>query len=638
MNEELTEKEKRKKLVKIVLLTLVSIYIILSLAIFTWLSTDTGAKLKYFDKDVIFEKYYLPHKYLEWNFKYGKKFPLIFDQRNFFVFLGELSLLLILLIIGMKILRKPDEVSNLHGSARWANRKDLEKLKLINNTDGVYVGGFVDPKTNENFYLRENSPEHLLVFAPTRSGKGVGLILPTLLSWKHSCVVFDIKGENWALTSGWRQKFANNIVLKFDPTANDGSSAKFNPLAEIRLKTDHEVADAQNIAYMISDPEGKGMEGDNGHWQKAAYSLLTAVILHVCYEADAKGEEGNLPEVARFLSGADAEFQKNILIVRYGESGDKEAISMIDDIENQDVAFYYMVTTKHSNGEVHPAIQEEAQSMINKPDKEKGSIISTALTSLTLYRDKIIASNVTHSDFKINDLMNLEKPVSLYLVIPPNDAERLRPLLRLMITLFIRKLTSHMEFKDGKSVAHYKHRLLLMLDEFPALKKMPIVEEGLAYIAGYGIKAYLITQDLDQITALYGQQNGIVGNCNVRIAYAPNTLPTAKYLSELAGFTTVTSENISISGKRSDFSLNQVSKSINQTKRELITPDEVLSLPKPIIENNKIIQSGRMLIFFAGQPAIKGTQILYFKDPSFSARAKIEAPEKSDFVVETMRK
>lgn len=131
-----------------------------------------------------------------------------------------------------------------------------EQAKEIN---GVYVGGWYDESAKRTRYLIHNGPEHLLAFAQTRSGKGIGLILPTLLAWKGSVLCYDIKGENWAFSAGWRKQTGNK-VMKFDPTTTDGSSVAFNPLSEIRLGEFQEVADAQNIASILADPQGKGLE------------------------------------------------------------------------------------------------------------------------------------------------------------------------------------------------------------------------------------------------------------------------------------------------------------------------------------------------------------------------------------------
>jgi type IV secretion system protein VirD4 len=114
-------------------------------------------------------------------------------------------------------------------------------------------------------YLRHDGPEHVLCFAPTRSGKGVGLVIPTLLTWPYSTIVHDIKGENFQLTSGWRERFGS--VLLFDPT--DLASAAYNPLLEIR-KGDCEVRDAQNVADILADPEG-ALERRN-HWGDQSFA------------------------------------------------------------------------------------------------------------------------------------------------------------------------------------------------------------------------------------------------------------------------------------------------------------------------------------------------------------------------------
>ena len=165
----------------------------------------------------------------------------------------------------------------LHGSARWADFRDIKAASLLNN-DGVYVGAWRDKGVTH--YLRHAGTEHVLCYAPTRSGKGVSLILPTLLSWKQSVFVTDLKGELYELTAGWRQKHANNKVLRFEPAAGAGSCC-FNPMAELRLGTEYEVGDVQNIALLLVDPNGRGIQSQD-HWAKTAYALLVGCILHLC--------------------------------------------------------------------------------------------------------------------------------------------------------------------------------------------------------------------------------------------------------------------------------------------------------------------------------------------------------------------
>jgi type IV secretion system protein VirD4 len=161
------------------------------------------------------------------------------------------------------------KVVTTYGSARWAALADVQAAGLLDNS-GIILGQIDDE------YLRDDGPHHVLAVAPTRSGKGVGLVVPTLLSWPESVVVHDIKGENWALTAGWRARGSD--CFKFDPT--DPDSACFNPLLEVR-KGINEVRDAQNIADILIDPDGAREIRD--HWQKTAHALLSGAILHVLY-------------------------------------------------------------------------------------------------------------------------------------------------------------------------------------------------------------------------------------------------------------------------------------------------------------------------------------------------------------------
>lgn len=635
----ISEKENNTKLYLISILKASLIFVILSLILWSLTTQIFAYNLKYFDKDYfISEHFYAPYKFFLWYSKYYSykdlfiKYFYFFIPLQFFIFFYSSYYLFI-------FIRKPKDVKGLHGTAEFATLKDVKETGLIkgdkSSGDGVIVGGFYDKKLDKVHYLKDNSAEHILLFAPTRTGKGVGLIIPTLLNWQGSCIVLDIKGENWALTSGWRKKYANNKILKFEPSADDGSSVRFNPLEEIRLGTNFDIADAQNIATILADPSGTAMDSDEGgHWVKLAYSLLTAVILHCCYIGKNTGKPANLSDVSRFLSGADNESYRQELIYKYG--GQEDILNEIDATEDQNIPFYYMKATEHlGKGKgCHSLIDEEASAMIDKPDKEKGSVLSTALSGLSLYRDKIVSQNTSVSDFKIEDLMNYEQPVSLYFVITKDNEQRLKPLIRLTTSLIVSRLTSRMEFKEGKKIDGYKHRLLLLLDEFPALGKMSIIEESLSYIAGYGMKAFIIVQNLEQIDKIYTKNNSLMPNSNIRVSYTPNTLETAEYLSKMLGNKTVTVETLNISGKRNNLSLNQVSKSIQQVKRELMTPEEVMKIPKLTIDDDtkEIVNTGKMLIFIAGRNPIYGDQILFFKDQAFSKRAKLQAPTKSDVI------
>lgn len=552
-------------------------------------------------------KFYLPWAWAGWAWAWWATHTDLM-QRAVTIFTAGSTVALVVYAFGIVFSsRKAEAIEGLHGTAHWARKKEIQDGGLLPKdkkkpSEGVYVGAWKDEKTGKLHYLRHNGPEHVLAFAPTRSGKGVGLVLPTLLSWKGSVLCYDIKGENWALTAGWRKNYAGNKVMKFDPAATDGSSVAFNPLEEIRIGEDQEVGDTQNVATMLVDPDGKGLID---HWSKTSHALLTGAILHCCYAVQAEeGRRATLADVGSLLANPEMTIEQ---------------------------VLEHMLEYQHLGEKPHPLVAQEARAMLNKDERELSSVVSTAISYLTLYRDPIVAKNTSRSDFRIHDLMNDEDPVSLYLVVRPSDADRLRPLIRLLITQIVRRLTEKMDFEDGRSVAHYKHRLLLLIDEFASLKRLTVMEEALAFMAGYGLKAYLIVQDLQQITGAYGREEGLVGNCHVRIAYAPNKIETAELLSRMSGQTTVIRKQTTVSGKRFGYMLGQVSESMQEVQRPLITADEAMRLPAAIKDSNdKITEPGHMLIFVAGHAAVYGRQILYFRDATFQVRAKVPAPKVSD--------
>ena len=251
-------------------------------------------------------------------------------------------------------------------------------------------------------------------------------------------------------------------------------------------------------------------------------------------------------------------------------------------------------------------------------------MVGSSSSYLNLYVDPIISNNTAKSEFKISDLMHGEKPVSLYLVLKPNDKNRIMPLIRLIMNLLLRRLLEELEFENGKSVKNYKHRMLLMLDEFTSLSRLGIFQESLAFMGGYGIKAYIIIQDITQLYEAYGKDESILSNCHIRIAYAPNKVETAELLSKMSGTTTVVKSYTTTSGNRVSVMLGQVTESLQEISHPLLTPDECMRLPGAKKDTNgQVVEGGDMLIFIAGQAPIYGKQILFFKDQVFLDRSKV---------------
>lgn len=482
--------------------------------------------------------------------------------------------------------------SDLHGSARFATKNEIVGAGLSGPHAGVYVGAFVSG--GRRHYLRDAGPSHCLAFAPTRSGKGVGLVLPTLLGgWTESAIVHDLKGENYALSAGWREAGLGHQILRFDPTQDretaGAHSARYNPLAEIRLGP-LEVRDAQNVAEVIMDP-GDGSDDTGVHWTETGADFLTALILHVLYASPEPALRSCLDLIS--LPGTPIETICN---------------EMIDTVHDPTRAWGWQLSSGEPT-QTHPTVAAGAQALLNKSPNERSSVVSTVRRALRLFADPVVASNTAASDFRLMDLVDRAKPATLYLTVPPSDLLRTRVLMRVLLQQAVHRLTETLDggYAAGESE---RGRLLLLLDEFTALGRMTFLHDALGFVAGYGIKAYVLVQDLEQLRALYGRDEAISANCDVRVAFRPNRLETARVLSEMTGTTTVHKETRTYTGGRLAPWLGHVIAAEQETQRALLTPDEVMRLPED-----------GALIFAPDVPPILGAKILYYDDPTFSARA-----------------
>jgi len=507
---------------------------------------------------------YHPWRLFDWWYFYDAYAPDIFLRGGAIAACSGFAAAIVAIAMSVWRARQAKLVTT-YGSARWALPAEIHESRLT-QPSGVFLG------RTDGHYLRHEGPEHVMAFAPTRSGKGVGLVVPTLLSWPGSPVIHDIKGENWQLTAGWRSRFSH--CLLFNPT--DARSAAYNPLLEVRRGT-HEVRDVQNIADILVDPEG-ALERRN-HWEKTSHALLVGAILHVLYA----GSDKTLRSVANFLSDPQCPFE---------------------------VTLHRMMTTRHLGDSPHPVVASAAREVLNKSDNERSGVLSTAMSFLGLYRDPTVADVTSRCDWRIADLISSEHPVSLYLVVPPSDISRTKPLIRLILNQIGRRLTESLDGADG--VAR-RHKVLLLLDEFPALGRLDFFESALAFMAGYGLRAFLIAQSLNQIDKAYGQNHSILDNCHVRIAFATNDERTAKRISDALGTATELRAQRNYAGHRLAPWLGHLMVSRQETARPLLTPGEVMQLP-PDDE----------VVMVSGHPPIQAKKIRYYLDANFTSR--IHAP------------
>ena len=500
---------------------------------------------------------YAPPAFFLWWYWFDAYAPKIFVEGALIASSGGFASIAI--AIGLSVWRAREAKEAVtYGSARWATAREVQGAGLL-GPDGVVLGRL------GRAYLRHDGPEHVLCFAPTRSGKGVGLVVPTLLTWPGSAIVHDIKGENWRLTAGWRARFGR--VLLFDPTNPDSSA--YNPLLEVR-RGDAEVRDVQNVADILVDPEG-ALERRN-HWEKTSHSLLVGAILHVLYAE----EDKTLAGVAKFLS---------------------------DPRRPIETTLQAMMETAHLGDRPHPVVASAARELLNKSENERSGVLSTAMSFLGLYRDPVVAQVTRRCDWRITDLVDGASPATLYLVVPPSDISRTKPLVRLILNQIGRRLT------EALDPSARKQHLLLMLDEFPALGRLDFFESALAFMAGYGLKSFLIAQSLNQIERAYGPNHAILDNCHVRVAFATNDERTARRVSDTLGMATELRAMKNYAGHRLSPWLGHLMVSRQETARPLLTAGEVMQLP-PSDE----------LVLVSGVPPIRAKKARYYEDQRLSAR------------------
>jgi len=518
------------------------------------------------------------------------------------------------IIIARKMLT--DDVPDSHGSARWATDEEarnsgllaaipwlprwlrrlairIHLMKRPPARDGIYLGVWKPRRRGRGSYLRDCGSGHVFGYAPSRAGKGVSTIIPTLTTWRHSALIHDFKGELWAQTAGARKQMGQ-VCLKFNPADKVGC-VKYNPLEEVRLGTDHEVADVQNIVQMLIDPEGKGFGDD--HWKETAAPLFTGAIFHILYAEPNKTLRG----LIGFLSDPGATIDQIIQRMMTAQHDPDGSMGWH--------------TFRGEPTRTHPMVAESMREVLNKAEKERASVVSEIGKRLAIYRDPLVAAATERSDFKIKDLMNHEKPVSLYISIPYGSRHRMKPVVRVILNQMIHGLTAELHFKNGRAVSPHKRPLLLMLDEFPVLGHFEVFSEALAVMAGFGIRACIMAQDLTQIYNVYGRAESITSSCDSRVAFTPNKLETSEELSRMIGDTTVRTEHTTASGRH-------VSTSESESRRALMTPDEVRRMP-----------IDEALIFTRGRHPIRAKLLLYFEEPYFRRLTEIPAPAKSDRII-----
>lgn len=510
--------------------------------------------------------------------------------------LRELFFYLSIIGVGMILMIKKKTV---HGSARWAIAKDLRKARdrrRVFDLDLLEQGGIVLGKFDgigSRILYNHYSPTHTLLVGPTRAGKR-GVVSTTGVACETSMVFFDVKGEIYEDTAGYRAEKLENIILKFEPMSKD--SIKYNPMTEIRHMTEYEIEDSKRIADMlVKDKEAK-KSSTTDFFDLSAENAMTAMMIYENYKNDGKGSIGDVLDFITDTSGT--------LKDRLQEAIYEPLINSIAEKEKLEKLYYSDRNIVNENR--HPIVARYFARLVSQPDKTFENIIETLRNKLSAFESPIIKKNTSESNFRLWDLMNINKPVSLYIRVDKADMSMLRPLIKVLMSQMLKVLTPKMT--RGKV---HKRDLTLVFDEAAQLGTFTEIEEALPFVLGYGIRFLLVFQGLDQIYKYYTKDNSILSNCQVQIYFTPAENTTAEYISKSLGRKTIKNSNRNSSGILSSNIQNQ------DLGRELLSLDEVLQYPQD-----------KGILRIVGKPPIRTRKIYYWEEEEFKYKiGKIYPPE-----------
>jgi type IV secretion system protein VirD4 len=448
----------------------------------------------------------------------------------------------------------------LHGSARFASEREI-KAAGLRSKEGVLLG------RKDGALLCFGGSEHVLVYAPTRAGKGVGYVIPNLLNWPDSVVVLDVKKENWDRSAGFRAAHGQEVHL-FDPLEENGRTARYNPLGYVRSDPADLYDDLQRIAVMLFPAESRG----DPFWFEAARSAFVAIGGYV---AETPGLPLTIGEILHQLSAASdlkSHFENIISARKSGPSPlSRHCITALNDF-------------------------------LAASENTMNSVRKTVTARLGLWLNPRIDAATSTNDFDLRQLR--QRPMSIYLGVTPDNLDRMAPLLNLFFQQVVDLNTRELPEQNPK----LNRKVLLLLDEFPALGNVNVLAKSVAFIAGYGIRLLTIIQSPAQLRAIYGTDaaRNFMTNHAVEAVFAPKEQDVANELSERIGYDTVKAR--SRSGPKG-LAMRSMSETVSEHRRALMLPQELKLLPK-----------SKAFILASGIPPVIADKIVYYEDKAFLRR------------------
>lgn len=538
---------------------------------------------------------------------------------------------------------------NLHGTARFATKRDLKNAGLLKE-EGVICGQLdtavvlanKEKNSSISLKLKKSAPfvchegnVNTLLLAPTGSGKGVSVIIPTILSYRHSMIIFDPKGENYSLTAGYRKTFSR--VLKFAPCSYE--TLRFNPVMAIRDGDEFAFRDASLIASIIFAPSKVGGGGDEAseYFSNMAKDLVTGALLHIRF---GDYEDKSLAGLLHFLTEIDTESLESAEGDSKGDLGKEQCLEMIksrhwfritEAMYNGRPKYYESMTVDGKRGDDWierdrdgriirngligrriPAtdpdmkIKLAAQSSLSQNAKERGSTYATVRSKLSLFNDPTLAAATSGTDFEIEDFIYSEDPITLYLTVPYSDVTRISPVFRLLISFMLKKF-SEGETQFGE--VRLRHNILFLLDEFPILGCFPDIAEVMGVLRGYGIFFLIVCQALSQLVDRYGQNQPFLDHCPVHIVFAPGSIGDAEMYSRSIGQESVSEGKVSRAGRMNLTVNSNLNFSDNNFGRNLLDAADI-----------KRLAGDKALIMVHGEQPYIAEKVVYYMDKRLTER------------------
>jgi type IV secretion system protein VirD4 len=499
-------------------------------------------------------------RYIIVNFRNFARYPAFF-LRNILVFaVPTITYIVVFMKYRKQIMEwepfqeSPGEFSDAH----WATPQEMKKAKLFEKK-GFMLGKY------KGRYLVEYSFQHILLFAPTGSGKGVGFVIPNLLFWDESVIVHDIKLENYEKTSGYRYSVLKQKVFLWNPADQKGVTHCYNPMDWVARDMGGLVDDVQKITKFLLPKEE--------FWTSEARSLATGLMLSLYADPS---KPATLGETLRLIRSEDLAYTLAVVLDTYG-------------------------------GTIHPVAYMNLNAFLNKADKERSGVCSTASSALELWSNPFVDTATSKSHLNIGTFRTIA--TSLFVGISPNNIERLRPLLQIFYqqcaTLFTNKMPSKSEKKG----------VMMMLDEFPTLGELNEIKIGIAYYRGYKVKLFLVVQDTEQLKDIYKDagMNSFFANSYYRITFSSNTQGTAEMISRLLGKMAVESTAEKTKSKYIDLNPGSKDSTVRKVERDLLKPQEIIGLPRD-----------EEIILIESNPPVRCKKVQYFTDKMFMKRVDMK--------------